>query len=113
LRDDERDGVFQSADVYVMPSVSEPFGISALESLVNETPVILSNSSGASEVVAHALKVDFWDIDEMTDKIVAVLTHEALENDLIFGAKREVAQLTWDKTAEKILNVYGALTNNY
>ncbi len=65
---------FQLADIFVMPSISEPFGLVALEALRNNTPVLISKQSGVSEVLTHALKVDFWDQKEMVNKIVAVLS---------------------------------------
>src|SRR6185436_11063838 len=67
LRGRDVDRVFQMADCYVMPSVSEPFGIAPLEAMRNDVPVIISKQSGVSEVLTHALKVDFWDIDEMAN----------------------------------------------
>ena len=66
------------ADLYVMPSVSEPFGIAPLEAMSHDVPVIISKQSGVSEVLTHALKVDFWDINEMANKIIAVLRHPPL-----------------------------------
>ena len=73
LRGADVDRVFKMADLYVMPSVSEPFGIAPLEAMSHDVPVIISKQSGVSEVLNHALKVDFWDVDEMANKIVAVL----------------------------------------
>src|SRR4030042_6639819 len=76
LRGDDKDRIYQSADLYVLPSVSEPFGITALEAIVNGTPVLVSKQSGVSEILKNALKVDFWDIDEMANKILAVLSYD-------------------------------------
>jgi glycogen(starch) synthase len=70
------------ADCYVMPSVSEPFGIAPLEAIQRDTPVIISKQSGVSEVLSHALKVDFWDMDDMANKIVAVLKYPPLSQTL-------------------------------
>ncbi|GAI04335.1 unnamed protein product, partial [marine sediment metagenome] len=67
--------IYKMADLYVMPSVSEPFGIAPLEALDNDVPVIISKQSGVSEVLTHALKVDFWDVDEIANKIIAVLKY--------------------------------------
>jgi len=97
---------FQTADLYVMPSVSEPFGLVALESLKNGTPIIISKQSGVSEVINHALKVDFWDIDEMTNKIVSVLRHEALLEDLKDNGTQEVQKFNIYEPAEKVIKVY-------
>ena len=110
LQGSDVDRAFQMADVYVMPSVSEPFGITPLESLMNGTPVIISKQSGVSEVLEHCLKVDFWDIDALTDKVVAVLRHqESLGLTLVEHGQTEVYALSWDKVGEKIQGVYNQL----
>jgi glycogen(starch) synthase len=98
--------VFRMADVYVMPSVSEPFGIAPLEAISHDVPVIISRTSGVAEVLTHALKVDFWDIDEMANKIIAVLRHPPLARTLRRHADMEIRQLTWDGAAVKCLKVY-------
>lgn len=94
------------AQVYVMPSVSEPFGITALEALGNSTPVILSKQSGVSEVVKHALKVDFWDIDKLADHICCVLEHPSLRDELTERGVEEVSSITWSASARKVRAVY-------
>jgi glycogen(starch) synthase len=106
LRGSDVDRVFQMADVYVMPSVSEPFGIAALEAVNNNVPVILSKTSGVSEVLRHALKVDFWDTDEMANKIIAVLRHPPLGQTMREQADIEVRRLTWDDAAARTRLVY-------
>jgi len=98
-RDVER--VFRMADCYVMPSVSEPFGIAALEAISHDVPVILSKTSGASEVLTHVLKVDFWDIDEMANKIIAVLRHPPLSATLRHHGSFELHRLTWEGAATR------------
>ncbi len=103
-RDVER--VFSMADCYVMPSVSEPFGISALEAIHHDVPVIISKQSGVSEVLTHVLKVDFWDTDEMANKIVAVLRHPPLSQTLRHHGPFELRWLTWDGAAEKCVKAY-------
>jgi glycosyltransferase involved in cell wall biosynthesis len=100
------DRCYQLADVYVMPSISEPFGITPLESIANGTPVIISKQSGVSEVLTNALKVDFWDIDEMANKILAVLKYRELHHELKSHGKVEVRSMTWDRIADKTINVY-------
>lgn len=107
LRGKDVDRVFRMADVYVMPSVSEPFGIAPLEAMRNDVPVIISKQSGVSEVLTHALKVDFWDIDEMANKIVAVLRHPPLGQTLREHGTFELRRLTWDGAAQKCVQVYG------
>ncbi|MEM9066240.1 MAG: glycosyltransferase [Planctomycetota bacterium] len=103
-RDVER--IFSMADCYVMPSVSEPFGIAALEAMLHDTPVIISKQSGAAEVLTHALKVDFWDTDEMASKIVSVLRYPALSSTLREHGAYELRGLTWDGAAEKCVKTY-------
>jgi glycosyltransferase involved in cell wall biosynthesis len=95
------------ADCYVMPSVSEPFGIAPLEAMRNDTPVIISKQSGVSEVLTHALKVDFWDIDDMANKIVAVLTYPPLGQTLREHGAFELRKLTWEGAAVKCVQSYG------
>ncbi|MCC6426917.1 MAG: glycosyltransferase [Phycisphaerales bacterium] len=103
-RDVER--VFQMADCYVMPSVSEPFGLAALEAIHHDVPVIVSKTSGVSEVLQHVLKVDFWDIDEMANKIVAVLKYPPLSQTLREHGTFELHRLTWDGAAERCIRAY-------
>ncbi len=106
LRGKDVEKVYRMANVYVMPSVSEPFGIAPLEAIRNGVPVIMSKQSGVSEVIEHALKVDFWDVDEMANKIIAVLKHPPLADTMNEHASVEVRRLTWDGAAEKCLAVY-------
>ena len=106
LRGDDVRRVFRMADLYVMPSVSEPFGIAPLEALANDVPVLISKQSGVSEVLTHALKVDFWDVDEMANKIVAVLRHPPLQATLRDHGSIEVRRLSWTDSARNCTRVY-------
>ena len=106
LRGDDVKRMYAMADCYVMPSVSEPFGISPLEAMANDVPVIVSKQSGVSELVRHALKVDFWDIDALADKILAVLRHDGLGRSLAEEGRREVRELAWDRPAQLVRQVY-------
>ncbi len=106
LRGRDVDRAFKMADCYVMPSVSEPFGIAALEAIHHDVPVILSKTSGAAEVLTHVLKVDFWDTDEMANMIVAVLRHPPLSNTLREHGKFELHRLTWSGAAERCVASY-------
>jgi glycosyltransferase involved in cell wall biosynthesis len=106
LRGPDVERMFRSADLYVMPSVSEPFGIAALEAISYDVPVLMSKQSGVSEVLRHVLKVDFWDVDEMANKIVAVLRHPPLHATLKAQAGFEVRRLTWADAAKRCLEVY-------
>jgi glycogen(starch) synthase len=111
LRGADVERVFKMADCYVMPSVSEPFGIAPLEAMSHDTPVIISKQSGVSEVLTHALKVDFWDIDEMANKIVAVLKYPPLSQTLREHGRFEVRRLTWDGAAERCVQIYKSVAH--
>ncbi len=106
LEGDEVNKAFQMADLYVMPSVSEPYGLVALEALKNKTPIIISKQSGVSEVLNHALKVDFWDINEMTNKIVSVLNYQELFEELKDNGSSEVESFTLEEPAKKTMAIY-------
>lgn len=106
LRGEELASLYQAADVYVMPSVSEPFGIAPLEALMHGAPVIISKQSGVSEVLKHALKVDFWDVDEIANKIIAVLRNPSLKDALRVNGRHEAKTATWTKAAKKVLGYY-------
>jgi len=108
---DDAARLYRAADLYVMPSVSEPFGIVALEAQLAHTPVLLSKQSGASEVIKYALKVDFWDTEEMTNKIVAVLNNGALSKHLAKEGFVEAQENTWLKAAKKVENIYRNIIN--
>lgn len=108
LRGKDVERIYRMADCYVMPSVSEPFGIAPLEALRNDVPVIISKQSGVSEVLTHALKVDFWDIHEMANKIVAVLRHPPLGQTLREHGQVELKRLTWDGAAKAVAESYVA-----
>jgi glycogen synthase len=111
LRGDDVRRVFRMADLYVMPSVSEPFGIAPLEALANDVPVLISKQSGVSEILSHALKVDFWDVDEMANKIIAVLRHPPLQATLRDHGSIEVRRLSWVDSARSCLKVYENAVN--
>ncbi len=102
----EVDRLYKMADVFVMPSVSEPFGITPLESMIRNTPAVISKQSGVSEVVKHALKVDFWDVNELANKILGVLNYEALRHTLKEHGRMEIERITWMDAARKIKSVY-------
>ena len=106
LRGADVDRAYQMADLYVMPSVSEPFGIAPLEALDNDVPVIISKQSGVSEVLRHALKVDFWDVHEMANKMVAVLKYPPLQMTLRSHGNFEVRKLRWRDAARRCLEIY-------
>jgi len=94
------------SDVYIMPSVSEPFGISPLEAMQSNVPVIISKQSGVAEILTHAVKTDFWDIDAMADAIYGILNYPALANMFIRNGKEEVIRLKWDNSARHVRDIY-------
>ena len=106
MRGDDVDRMYAMSDLYVMPSVSEPFGITPLEALLYDVPVLLSRQSGVSEVLHNALKVDFWDIREMAGKICAVLAYPRLAAEMVKNCREEMRSLTWDSAAEGIIGAY-------
>ncbi|MFZ6014408.1 MAG: glycosyltransferase [Bacteroidota bacterium] len=101
--------VWSVTDVYVMPSVSEPFGITPLEAVQAGVPVIVSNQSGVAEVMDHAIKIDFWDTDSLADAIINVLKHKRLSESLRTNSKKEIELLTWKRAAGKIDQLYHEL----
>jgi glycogen(starch) synthase len=106
LRGEDVGRIYKMADLYVMPSVSEPFGIAPLEALDNDVPVIISKQSGVSEVIKHALKVDFWDVDDIANKIVAVLEYPSLGDTLRQHGNYEVRKLRWQDAAQRCVKIY-------
>jgi glycogen synthase len=106
LRGDDVDRIYQMADLYVMPSVSEPFGLAPLEALTHDVPVLISKQSGVSEVLTHALKVDFWDVNEMANKIIAVLRHPPLQKTLREHGAFEVRKFAWTDAAKSLIDLY-------
>lgn len=97
---------YSQADLYVMPSVSEPFGITPLEAIRQGTPVLISKQSGVSEVIKNALRVDFWDVDDMAEKVIAALQYPALSNTLRQRSRKEVEKMSWGKQAGEIAISY-------
>jgi glycosyltransferase involved in cell wall biosynthesis len=106
LRGADVDRAYKMADLYVMPSVSEPFGIAPLESLQHNVPVLVSKQSGVSEILSHVLKVDFWDVEQMANKMVAVLNHAPLSSSLRENGYIEASKIRWEDAAAKVSNIY-------
>jgi glycogen(starch) synthase len=109
LWDEDRDRMYQSADIVVMPSVSEPFGLVPLEAMQHGTPSLISKQSGVAEVLSHALKVDFWDVDEMANQILAALRYTALRTQLANHGRDEIKKLSWHDAAKKVVHLYQRL----
>ena len=106
LRGEDVRKVYEKADLYVMPSVSEPFGIAPLEALNHDIPVLISKQSGVAEVLTHVLKADFWDTTEIANKIIAVLKYPPLQMTLKEHGNFEVRKLRWEDAAEKCRQIY-------
>jgi glycogen(starch) synthase len=96
------------ADLFVMPSVSEPFGLTPLEAIGYGTPALISKQSGVAELLSNCLKVDYWDIKEMANKISAVLQNDAMRHELLTSSQREYERLSWQDSASKLLGIYHA-----
>lgn len=109
LRGKDIDKMFGMSDVYVMPSISEPFGISPLEAMQSGVPVIISKQSGVSEVLQYAIKVDFWDIDAMADAIYGILHYPALAEMFSEKGMEEANNLKWEDVAARLKNIYQTL----
>ena len=106
LRGDDVQKMFALSDVYVMPSVSEPFGISPLEAMKSDVPTIISKQSGVAEVLKYAIKVDFWDVNALADAMYGLLKYPALAGFATEKGREEVDNLKWDSAAVKVKNVY-------
>ncbi len=106
VSDDQLKRILCTSDVLVFPSISEPFGIVALESMASGTPTIVSKTSGVSERVKNCLTVDFWDTDEMASKILAVLSYRPLYEELRENSIAETESITWDEVARQTIGVY-------
>lgn len=102
----EGDQLYQMADLFVMPSVSEPFGIVPLEAMQQGTPVIISRQSGVSEVLKHVLKVDFWNVDDLASKMIAALSYEHLHTMLQHHSTLEIQGFTWENPAQQCVDIY-------
>lgn len=109
LKGDEVTKMFSISDVYVMPSVSEPFGISPLEAMRSNVPVIISKQSGVAEVIQNAVKIDYWDEDALADAIYGLVKYNGLSKMFIKQSKKEVDEMKWDKPAKEVKEIYDSL----
>lgn len=103
---------YRLADLYVMPSVSEPFGIAPLEAMRHNVPVLISKQSGVAEVLRHTLKVDFWDIHQLANKMISVLSYPVLHRTLRQEGRREVQSFRWEKSARQVGELYSRILSN-
>jgi len=113
LKGEEVDKMFALSDVYVMPSVSEPFGISPLEAMRSNVPVIISKQSGVAEILQHAIKVDFWDVNAIADAIYGLITYDALSSMFRQYGKDEVDKLKWENAAYHVKEVYDSVVRKH
>jgi glycosyltransferase involved in cell wall biosynthesis len=111
LRQADVERIFAMSDLYVMPSVSEPFGISPLEAIQSGVPVIISKQSGVAEVLRTAMKVDFWDVQTLADKMIAILKYPALRRTMKEGHREELKTIHWKNAAQKIIRIYEKLVS--
>ena len=109
LKGDDVDHMYAISDVYVMPSVSEPFGIAPLEAVRHNTPVIISKQSGVAEVLNNAIKIDFWDVDAMADAIFGLLHYQSIARMFTELGADELKKLKWEHVAAKLVTVYEKL----
>jgi glycosyltransferase involved in cell wall biosynthesis len=113
LKGDNVFKMLQMSDVYIMPSVSEPFGISPLEAMQARVPVIISNQSGVAEILSNAIKIDYWDVDAMADAIYGILKYPNLSKMLARNGKKESCSLKWEDAARKVKQVYRSAINTH
>ncbi len=109
LKGDQVYEMLKSSDVYVMPSVSEPFGISPLEAMQVGVPTIISKQSGCAEILDRAIKVDYWDIDALADAIYAIISYPSLYDFMRKEGKDEVDQIKWEYAGKKVIDIYKRL----
>ena len=109
LRGKEVYQMLRDSDVYIMPSVSEPFGISPLEAMEMGVPSIISKQSGCAEILTNVIKTDYWDIDAMADAIHAIISYPALYNQLREDGIEEIHGITWEKSGKKVIDIYNSL----
>ena len=103
--------MLKASDVFVMPSVSEPFGISPLEAMQMGVPSIISKQSGCAEILDNVIKVDYWDINAMADAIYSIIKYPGMYKQLHENGLNEVDQIRWKKAGAKVINIYNSLVN--
>ena len=104
--------MYALSDLYVMPSVSEPFGISPFEALLYDVPIIISKQSGVAEVLNNAIKIDFWDVNKMADWMIKLLQDEKLSKAVVEASQHDLETVGWDSAAFKIKDIYKSVLKN-
>ena len=102
--------MLKASDVYIMPSVSEPFGISPLEAMQMGVPSIISKQSGCAEILQNVIKTDYWDIDAMADAIHSIISYPAMYETLKQQGMEELKGITWEKAGQKVIDIYRRVT---
>ena len=103
--------MLKASDAYIMPSVSEPFGISPLEAMQMGVPSIISKQSGCAEILNNVIKVDYWDTNAIADAIYSIIKYPAMYKELREKGLEEVKQIVWEKAGAKVINIYKSLVN--
>jgi glycosyltransferase involved in cell wall biosynthesis len=111
LRGKEVYEMYKNSDVFIMPSVSEPFGIAPLEAMQMGVPSIISKQSGCAEILSNVIKVDYWDVNEMANAIYSIISYPSMFNQLQEEGLKEVGEIVWKKAGTKVINIYKKLTN--
>jgi glycosyltransferase involved in cell wall biosynthesis len=101
--------VLAQADVYFMPSVSEPFGLSALEAAGFDVPCVISRQSGVAEVLPNALNANFWDTGKFANYIYGLLNYTGIREEMVERTKQDLSKLSWDDAAQDVMEVYRSL----
>lgn len=109
VRGQQKRKLLERTDVFLMPSVSEPFGLVALEAAQHNIPVIVSKSSGVSEIMPSSIQADFWDEELMTNQIVQLLEDQGYRQQVVEGQQRELSSATWHNSAQKLQQIYRQL----
>ena len=102
----EREHLFNLSDLYIMPSVSEPFGITPLEAIKHNVPVIVSHQSGIAEILEHAKKVDFWNVQELSSAMIDILTNDKVTRQMVENNRKCLDQIDWKHVADHIISIY-------
>lgn len=106
VRDIQRNRLLNRADIFVMPSLSEPFGLVALEAAQRKTPVIISKNAGVSEVMPSSIRVDFWDVEKMAEEIARLVKKPELKQKIINSQLTDLQQVTWERAAKRLREIY-------